>query len=120
MRANPRFVCQILRGAVLPKGRRRTRPWSDLRGPTQQANDIAALLRTWLDEADMRVNDVLALLKPEHFVSGRVPSRSTVSERLAGVGVKQDFIEAIADVCSHDAAGRERLMGQVVALQVTP
>ncbi|MFB7747531.1 DUF742 domain-containing protein [Streptomyces sp. NPDC056132] len=66
----------------------------------------------------MRVDDVLALLQPEHFVSGQVPSRSTVSERLAGVGLKQDFIEAIADLCSHDATGRERLMGQVGALQV--
>lgn len=105
---------------MLPKGRRRTRPWADLRGPTKQANAIATLLREWLDEADMRVDDVLASLKPEHFVGGRVPSRSTVSDRLAGVGLKPDFIEAMADVCSRDMAGRVQLIGQVQALQEVP
>ncbi|MCX5130014.1 hypothetical protein [Streptomyces sp. NBC_00347] len=61
----------------------------------------------------MRVDDVLAELKPEHFTSGKVPSRTTVSDRLAGIGLKTDFVEAIADICSNDAAGRERLLGEV-------
>lgn len=78
---------------------------------------MARLLRRWLDEADMRVDDVLTALKPEHFISGRVPGRTTVSDRLAGVGLKPDFIEAVADICSHDVAGRERLMKQVQALR---
>ncbi|MEU2834966.1 hypothetical protein ABZ667_41130 [Streptomyces lavendulae] len=65
----------------------------------------------------MRVDDVLAELKPEHFTSGKVPSRTTVSERLAGVGVKDDFVQALADICSRDARARERLMEQVKALR---
>ncbi|MBT3151177.1 hypothetical protein HTV45_09800 [Streptomyces sp. CHD11] len=60
----------------------------------------------------MRVDDVHRKLTPEHFADGRVPSRSTVSERLAGVGLHRDFIEAIADVCSQDAVGRDRLLAQ--------
>ncbi|MFE1876409.1 DUF742 domain-containing protein [Streptomyces sp. NPDC059496] len=65
----------------------------------------------------MRVDDVLAELKPEHFTNSKVPSRTTVSDRLAGVGLKIDFVEAIADICSDDAAGRERLLGQVRSMQ---
>ncbi|MFD3555098.1 hypothetical protein ACFWWA_23845 [Streptomyces goshikiensis] len=105
-------------GEQLPKGgQRRTRPWGALRGGTAEANGLAQLLREWLDETDKRVDDVLAELKPEHFTSGKVPSRTTVSDRLAGIGLKIDFVEAIADICSNDAAGRDRLLGQVRALQ---
>ncbi|MFI7355656.1 hypothetical protein ACIBTP_17080 [Streptomyces avidinii] len=64
----------------------------------------------------MRVDDVVAEMKPEHFTSGRVPSRTTVSDRLAGIGIKDDFIQALADICSQDVRGRERLMQQVGAL----
>ncbi|MFD8889888.1 hypothetical protein [Streptomyces sp. NPDC059566] len=64
----------------------------------------------------MRVDDVVAEMKPEHFTSGRVPSRTTVSDRLAGIGIKDDFIQALADICSQDVRGRERLMQQVEAL----
>ncbi|MFE6332068.1 FxSxx-COOH system tetratricopeptide repeat protein [Streptomyces sp. NPDC057806] len=59
----------------------------------------------------MRVDDLLARLTPEHFANGRVPSRSTVSERLAGIGLQEDFVQAVADVCSRDAAERDRLLG---------
>ncbi|MFD9011083.1 hypothetical protein [Streptomyces sp. NPDC059552] len=65
----------------------------------------------------MRVDDVVAEMKPEHFTSGRVPSRTTVSDRLAGIGIKDDFIQALADICSQDVRGRERLMQQVEALE---
>ncbi|WP_329449331.1 hypothetical protein OG906_42900 (plasmid) [Streptomyces sp. NBC_01426] len=64
----------------------------------------------------MRVDDVLTELKPEHFTSGKVPSRTTVSDRLAGIGLKTDFVEAIADICSNDATIRERLLAQVRSL----
>ncbi|MFI1454004.1 DUF742 domain-containing protein [Streptomyces roseus] len=65
----------------------------------------------------MRVDDVLAELKPEHFTSGKVPSRTTVSERLAGIGVQDDFVQALADICSRDVRSRERLMHQVKELR---
>jgi RNA polymerase sigma factor (sigma-70 family) len=63
----------------------------------------------------MRVDDVLRKLTPEHFADGRIPSRSTLSERLAGVGLRPDFIEAVADVCSKNAAGRDRLLAEAEA-----
>ncbi|HEY1155605.1 MAG TPA: hypothetical protein VGE95_04850, partial [Arthrobacter sp.] len=90
---------------------RRTKQWGPLKGPTKQANATAALLRSWLDNARLRIDDVVPLLTPEHFSDGRVPGRSTISERLAGVRLEEDFVQAIADVCSaDDAALREQLL----------
>jgi hypothetical protein len=63
-----------------------------------------------MDEADMRVKDVVDALTPEHFTSGQVPSHSTVSSRLAGIGLQRDFVEAVADACTSDGADRERKM----------
>ncbi|MEV0185853.1 TerD family protein [Streptomyces sp. NPDC050625] len=42
-----------------------------------------------------------------------------MSDRLAGVGLQQDFVEAIADVCSRDAADRGRLLAQAAAARQT-
>lgn len=100
----------------MTEGRRRTRPWGPLKGPTPQANDLARLLRGWLNRRDLRLDDVLTGLTREHFTSGHVPSRTTVSARLAGVALGDEFVEAIADVCSTDAAGRERLLLEARAL----
>lgn len=97
--------------------RRRTRPWGQLKGATAQANQTAGLLRGWLDAADMTVDDVRAHLTAEHFLDGRVPSRTTVADRLAGVKLDEDFVEAVADVCSRDAAERERLLQEARALR---
>ncbi|MFF1779878.1 DUF742 domain-containing protein [Streptomyces virginiae] len=74
-------------------------------------------MRTWLDERDLSLTDVVSALSAEHFVSGKVPSRSTVADRLAGVGIKPDFIEAIADICSADEAEREHRMERVRAVR---
>ncbi|WP_148085239.1 hypothetical protein, partial [Streptomyces sp. 2132.2] len=74
-------------------------------------------MRTWLDERDLLLVDVVSALRPEHFISGKVPSKSTVAVRLAGVGLNPDFIEAIADVCSKDEAERKHRMKQVHALR---
>ncbi|MBZ6093389.1 hypothetical protein KVH02_34555 [Streptomyces olivaceus] len=97
----------------MPERKRRTRPWGDLKGPTDRANDIARLLRTWLDDAHLRIDDLRAQLTREHFRSGRIPSRSTIGERLAGVGLDEDIIQAVADVCSKDAAQRARMLKDV-------
>ncbi|MFB7575681.1 sigma factor-like helix-turn-helix DNA-binding protein [Streptomyces sp. NPDC056165] len=73
---------------------------------------MAKLLRQWLDRVGMRVDDVLSSLTPEHFADGRVPGRSTVADRLAGLGLRQDFVEAMADICSPNTAARARLLAQ--------
>ncbi|MEU8582298.1 hypothetical protein [Streptomyces abikoensis] len=94
-------------------GGRRTRPWAALRGPTEEANALARLLRRWLDDAGgLRVEDVARALKPEHFENGRIPARSTVADRLAGVNPRWDFVEAVADACSEDDTGRRRLLAE--------
>lgn len=102
-------------GGCVTSAGRRTRPWGPLKGPSAEANAVARVLRQWLDRAGMRVDDVLRQLTPEHFAEGRVPGRSTVSERLAGVGLREDFVQAIADVCTRSAADRDRLLEQADA-----
>ncbi|MGY4928560.1 TerD family protein [Streptomyces sp. 900105755] len=99
-------------GARVAQGRR-TRPWGQLKGTSAEDNAVAKLLRQWLDQAGMRVDDVHGNLTPEHFADGRVPGRSTVADRLAGLGLRQDFVEAMADICSPNAIVRSRLLAQV-------
>ncbi|MFI8234880.1 hypothetical protein ACIGDI_39400 [Streptomyces sp. NPDC085900] len=78
---------------------------------------MANLLREWLDTAQLRLDDVMERLTPEHFSNGRVPSRSTIGERLAGRLLDDEFVQAIADICSgEDAALRERMLVEARAL----
>ncbi|MCX5055052.1 hypothetical protein [Streptomyces sp. NBC_00474] len=78
---------------------------------------MAVLLRGWLDKAQLTFDDVLEQLTPEHFSSGRIPGRSTIGERLAGVRLDDEFVQAIADVCSgDDAALREQMLAEARAL----
>ncbi|MFE6743862.1 DUF742 domain-containing protein [Streptomyces tubercidicus] len=66
----------------------------------------------------MSLDNLISELKPEHFVSGRVPSRTTVSERLAGVRLERDFVEAVADACSPRSTSRHQgLLEQARAIQ---
>ncbi|WP_200303971.1 hypothetical protein [Streptomyces adelaidensis] len=95
-------------GGGAGKGRK-TRPWAELRGPSAEADELAVLLRTWLDDAGLRLDDLRGKLTPEHFKGKTVPARTTVADRLAGVNLGWDFVEAVADVCSRDRAHRERL-----------
>ena len=93
--------------------KRRTKPWGDLKGLTKQADVLASLLRDWLDKAQLSLDDVMARLTPEHFSTGRIPGRSTVGARLAGVRLDDEFVQAIADICSgDDAALRERMIAE--------
>ncbi|MGV9503616.1 hypothetical protein ACWDQ0_35655 [Streptomyces sp. NPDC003642] len=101
----------------MPDRRRRTKGWGALKGRSKQDNAVAGLLRSWLDEAQLRIDDVVAQLTPEHFSEGNIPSRSTVGQRLAGVCLDDEFVQAIADICSgDDAALRERLLQEARAL----
>lgn len=84
-----------------------------MRGQSAEDNAVAELLRTWIDEAGLRVDDIRSRLTPDHFTDGRVPSRSTLSDRLAGVALREDFIEAVADVCSANDAARAQLLSAV-------
>ncbi|MEU1276347.1 hypothetical protein [Streptomyces sp. NPDC005799] len=74
-------------------------------------------MRGWLDTARLRLDDVVEQLTPEHFSSGRVPGRTTIGDRLAGVRLDDEFVQAIADLCSgEDAALRERMLAEARAL----
>ncbi|MFF4574867.1 hypothetical protein [Streptomyces sp. NPDC001410] len=99
---------------MMPDQGRRTRPWGPLKGPTAETNAVAHLMRQWLDQAGgLRVDDILERLTPEDFDDGRAPGRTTVSERLAGVGLRRDFIHAIARICARDETARLELIDQV-------
>ncbi|MGW4438007.1 DUF742 domain-containing protein [Streptomyces sp. NPDC004596] len=73
---------------------------------------MAEVLRQWLDNSGLRMDDIRSMLTPDHFKDGRVPSRSTLSDRLAGVALRQDFIEAVADICSSNDAARQQLLDE--------
>ncbi|MGW6026574.1 DUF742 domain-containing protein [Streptomyces sp. NPDC055099] len=74
---------------------------------------MATLLRQWLDGAGLRVDDLHSRLTQDHFADGVVPGRSTLSDRLAGVALRQDFIEAVADICSSSDAAQQGLLQAV-------
>ncbi|MFG3517647.1 hypothetical protein [Streptomyces bobili] len=65
----------------------------------------------------MTVDALRAHLTAEHFHDGRVPGRTTVAERLAGVNLDEDFVQAVADVCSRDVGERDRLLQEARALK---
>ncbi|MFE0459296.1 hypothetical protein ACFW1A_08530 [Kitasatospora sp. NPDC058965] len=79
------------------------RPWGPLKGTSAEANAIAELLRAWLRSAGLTLDGLLAALTPDHFTDHKVPSRSTVSDWLAGRTPRWDFVEAVADICSPDS-----------------
>ncbi|GHH88461.1 hypothetical protein GCM10017771_33880 [Streptomyces capitiformicae] len=82
-----------------------------MKGPSDEANALAVLLREWLDGAGLRLDDLMGKLTPDHFENATVPARSTVSDRLAGVNLRWDFVEAVADVCFSDQAECKRRTG---------
>ncbi|MFI0545264.1 hypothetical protein ACH3VS_41205 [Streptomyces sp. WSLK1-3] len=76
---------------------------------------MASLMRKWLDEAGLRVDDLHSKLTPDHFRDGRIPSRSTLSDRLSGVALREDFVEAVADICSSNDAAMQQLLEEARA-----
>ncbi|MEU3602281.1 sigma-70 family RNA polymerase sigma factor [Streptomyces sp. NPDC006798] len=93
---------------------RRTRPWGPLKGATPQQNKAAEMLRTWLDQADLTISALHAVLAKGR---GPVQSRATVSDRLAGLNLTEDFVDAVANACfpadeaPHRARQGRRVLG---------
>ncbi|WP_030688889.1 PQQ-binding-like beta-propeller repeat protein [Streptomyces sp. NRRL B-1347] len=70
------------------------------------------LLRGWVDEARLGVEGLRGKLTPEHFASGRVPAKATLSTWLSGKGLRWEFVEAVADACSTSHAALESRLAQ--------
>ncbi|MFJ3799917.1 SpoIIE family protein phosphatase [Streptomyces sp. NPDC090088] len=91
-------------------GKRPGRPWSPPKGSCQEINDLVALIRDWLDGAGITVRGLHAALTPDHFADKGVPDERRLRERLAGVGLTWDTVEAVADICfaceSHAVVSR--------------
>jgi RNA polymerase sigma factor (sigma-70 family) len=87
---------------------RRTRPWGPLKGASPQENQAAVLLRAWMDEADLTLRALHSALASGPAAKGPVQSRATVADRLAGLNLTGDFIDAVAAVCfsAADAPAR--------------
>ncbi|MFC4506181.1 MULTISPECIES: SpoIIE family protein phosphatase [Streptomyces] len=83
-------------------GKRPGRPWSPPKGPCQEINDIVAIIRDWLDGAGITVRGLHAALTQDHFADENVPDERKLRERLAGVGLTWDTVEAVADICFAD------------------
>jgi hypothetical protein len=96
----------------LTEGRRRTRPWAALKGPTALDNDLASLLRGWMDHADLTIDLLRERLTADHFPDGRIPSRTTLANRFSGVALDDAFVQAVADACSRDADEQRVLLAQ--------
>ncbi|GLW74496.1 hypothetical protein Kpho02_67940 [Kitasatospora phosalacinea] len=77
-------------------------PWGPFKGRTSEANDLAQMLRQWLDSSELRVKDFHAKLEPVDFDSGKVPSLDTVYNRFAAVSLDWDFASAVVHHCSAD------------------
>lgn len=93
-------------------GKRPGRPWSPPKGPCQEINDLVDIVRSWLDGAGITVRGLHSALTQDHFADGTVPDERKLRDRLAGVGLTWDTVEAVADICfSHEsqAATGQRL-----------
>ncbi|MEV6553455.1 sigma-70 family RNA polymerase sigma factor [Streptomyces sp. NPDC051597] len=95
------------------------RPWGPLRGTTPQENQTAALLRGWLDEVGLTVAALHGALLRGDVLSGPVPCRTTVAERLAGRHLTKEFVDAVAGVC-FDAADKSERVRQARELLASP
>ncbi|MGW6918360.1 FxSxx-COOH system tetratricopeptide repeat protein [Kitasatospora sp. NPDC054939] len=69
-------------------------------------NELAGLLREWIDASGLSVDQIHRRLRPEHFRPERVPSRDTLYRRFAGAGIDTAFVGAIVEICS-EASGTD-------------
>ena len=87
--------------------------WGLLSGPSAAHNEVAKLLRSWLDQAGCTVTTLIDRFTPEHFGDTDPPGRSATYERLKGKGLTWEFIEAIVDITTDNAALQERRLAEV-------
>jgi flagellar motility protein MotE (MotC chaperone) len=80
-------------------GGRAGRPWGELRGSCTEFNDLAVMVRSWLDDSGHTAAGLVAALVPEDFADAAVPARHRVYDMLAGAGIQIDLIEAAARHC---------------------
>ncbi|WP_433574179.1 hypothetical protein [Nocardia brasiliensis] len=72
-----------------------------LRGETAELNALAQLLRELMDEAALTSEDLQQRMSPE-------PSLSTISNRLAGVGLTWTFVEDVVNACTERPDQRQK------------
>lgn len=102
-------------GSADDERRRAGRPWAEVRGASQEINNLALLLRKWIDKAELAVVDLIAKLTPDHFSSGKIPGRAKVYALLKGIDLETElgleFAEAVVDLCEAPSDQRaERLI----------
>ncbi|MEV6512946.1 AAA family ATPase [Streptomyces sp. NPDC051642] len=90
--------------------------WGPLAGPSAAYNEVAKLLRSWLDQAGCKVTTMIDRFTPEHFGDADPPRRTATYEHLAGKGLTWDFIEAVVDVTTDNAALQVQRLGEVRVL----
>ncbi|MFD0339648.1 hypothetical protein ACFVH0_13280 [Streptomyces sp. NPDC127117] len=88
-----------------------------MKGPTALDNDLASLLRGWMDHADLTIDLLRERLTADHFPDGRIPSRTTLANRFSGVALDDAFVQAVADACSRDADEQRMLLAQAHELK---
>ncbi|WP_234354853.1 sigma-70 family RNA polymerase sigma factor [Streptomyces sp. NRRL WC-3618] len=73
-------------------------------------------MRTWMDEADLTVRALHSAMADGSVGKGPVPSRATVADRLAGLNLTGEFVDAVAAVCfsAADAPARARQARQIL------
>ncbi|MGA5559296.1 hypothetical protein [Streptomyces lavendulocolor] len=98
------------------RGGRPGAPWGALKGGTPEANDLARVMREWLDASGMRVREFHAKLQPEDFTGGRIPSVDTVYNRFAGIAPDWEFVSAVVHICSPDAVTMNQRQGEAQEL----
>ncbi|MFC9653996.1 MULTISPECIES: hypothetical protein [unclassified Streptomyces] len=88
------------------------RPRGALRGNSLEANALAKLMRDWVSQAGLTLDDLRAALTPDHFPNGKVPSRTTLSGRLRGKNLEWTFVQTVADVCFADHKVMDAALGE--------
>ncbi|MFJ3786234.1 MFS transporter [Streptomyces sp. NPDC090093] len=89
-----------------------------------EINEVATLLRQWLDEAGMNVRALHGALTEDHFppVGGterkasRVPAQGRLYDHLSGRVLTLDMARAVIDVTTEDAAVEQARLAQVAGL----
>lgn len=90
-------------------GRGARRRWGPLKG-TEEENDLAALVRTWLDDRGLAVSTVISRFTSDHFTDELLPGRTATYTRLAGEGISWEFVDAVADVITATTTEHQQLL----------